>query len=138
MPRKKSGERQPKPLNEMFSEDWKQGVKKLIADKKNSSDDWQRSFADLSEAAIARKILGDVALAYATDEMFGRIITDAEKVCNEIGISLIQDGATVERCVTKTHKECTAKYVGSDPAFKRTIICKCACHSKGKRRAQTQ
>jgi hypothetical protein len=119
--------RKTKGLDEIFPKEWKEKGKELLTKWKGSEESFDRNLAGLFELIVAYKCLADIALAYAPKELYGSIVVDAEKVCNEIGTSLIRDGEEVSECLTKKHKDCKGSYVSSNPNVQRKIICKCKC-----------
>lgn len=56
-PRKRHA-RKARSLHEIFPEEWRQGIRKLIAEKKRSEDNLDKTLGDLSELAIRYKALG--------------------------------------------------------------------------------
>lgn len=126
---KNKAARKAKSFDEIFSKEWKENGKVLLARWRSSDESLERNLVSLFELMVAYKCLSDIALAYAPRELYGRIVVDAEKVCNEIGTSIIRVGDEVSECLTRRHEDCKGSYTNSHPNVKRTIICKCQCHA---------
>ena len=122
--------RRPTDPDQIFSKEWKEGVKKQLAEWKSSSDSMDKNIAKVFEAALVHKIIAEVSLTYAPQDLYGRIVSDAECICNEIGASLLNDEEEVSRCMTRKHRDCKGAYVHTNPDIKRKIICRCKCHER--------
>lgn len=122
--------RRPRELRELFPEQWRLKVRQILDEMKTSEDGLSKSMGNTFELAIVYKFLSDIALEYAPSNLFGRIVVDAEKICNDVGTSLVRDGDNVDRCLTKKHADCAGSYLNSHPNVKRIIICNCKCHHK--------
>jgi hypothetical protein len=117
-----------KNLEKLFPEQWRENIRKTLAETKSGDERWGTKMLGLFETAIIYRVRADIALEYAPKKLFWRIVVDAEGVCNDLGISLIRDGDTISTCMTKTHADCTGSYVNTHPRVKRTIFCRCKCH----------
>jgi hypothetical protein len=114
----------------VFSDEWFADLKVRLSDleateTKISSD---KSLSNGLKVALSYKFLATAALVSATPKQFGKIIDDAEQMCNKIGISLLPHGTTLARCPTRRHRDCKIKYVHS--SVKYIITCRCKCHEK--------
>lgn len=118
-----------KTLEEIFSEQWLSGVKDGFEQlEKLDLDKPDKTFLKGFKMMFFFRAVTYLTLEYMPKEQLTGIFHDTETVCNRVGTSLIEDGMTVNKCVTRTHKECAGSYVNK--VVNRTIICKCSCHKK--------
>jgi len=128
---RKKKSRIEKDLEKLFPEQWRENIRKTLTETKSGDERLGTKMLDLFETTVTYRVLADIALEYAPRNLFGRIVVDAEKVCNDMGTSLIRDGDTVSTCMTKRHEDCTGSYVNTHPKVKRTLVCKCECLQAG-------